>query len=88
MSGIPGNLGVVFVGHKDEQVLRRGGHQRSFLLRADRTPLPRIGSGFFVLFVGTVRGLTAACLIASCGLPSYRCLHGKTQLAMKTPRSQ
>src|SRR3954470_5332708 len=39
VSGIPGYLRVVSVGHKDEQVLRRGGHRRSFRLLVDRTAI-------------------------------------------------
>ena len=29
VTGMPGDLTIVFVGHEDEQVLRRGGHRRS-----------------------------------------------------------
>ena len=32
-------LGLWFVGHEDEQVLRRGGHRRSFRLLVDRTAI-------------------------------------------------
>jgi hypothetical protein len=44
VSGIPGDLSVVFVGHEDKQILRRGGHRRSFRCWWIVQPLPGSGS--------------------------------------------